>query len=138
MNVEKLNEFNSKNKFAMYCKLEITDAGDDYVTGRMPFEENYQNRYGSMHGGSVYAMADTIGGLLAANVSGHFVTTVDGHMSYLAPAMDTEYVYCKAKLLRAGNKLVYTDIKIYGDDDKLFCTGNFNYYNMRGLISESE
>lgn len=136
--LEQINLLNNGNPFAKYCEMEMTEVGEDFITGRMPYKKEYQNNYGSMHGGSVYALADTIGGLAALNASGHYVTTIEGHLNYALPSMNTEYVNCTAKVMHAGNKVVATEVKIYGDDGTVFCFGTFNFYNLSGQVDFSE
>ena len=135
---EYLDKLIEVNPFSVLCKMEITEFGEDFVVGRMPCVRDYQNPYGAMHGGSLYALADTVGGISAVNNTGSFVTTLDGHLNYLRAAMNTEYIYCRSDVLRAGGRIVVTDLSIYGDDGKVFCKGDFNYYRVQPIKEISE
>ena len=57
-----------------------------------------------MHGGCAYSLADTLSGI-AASTYREYVTMLDASMNYLLPVEHTEYVYCKARVLRHGRKI---------------------------------
>lgn len=80
-----------------------------------------------MHGGSLYSLADTIAGTLA-NMSGKAVTTIEGSLHFLAPAADTEYIYCDATLKRGGAHLITVDVDITDDKGKLLDCGCYTFY----------
>lgn len=124
---EAVNKLLSKNNFISYLDLEIIELGPDRTVGRVPFSEKLLNPYGTMHGGCLYALADTVGGTLA-NMNGKLVTTTNGNMSYLNPAANTRYVYCEANLVRCGQHLVTVDIQIKGDDNQLFDVATFTFF----------
>lgn len=119
----------SKSGFINNLDLEFTQMDENVVIGRIPFATKFLNPYGTMHGGLLYALADTVAGSLAC-LCGRMCTTVDGHLTYLRPAADTEYVYCKATLIRSGMHLAYVRVEIYGDDGTLYDDGDFNYYKL--------
>ncbi len=120
-------DFLKKSEFITYMGIELLSLDEEHARGRMPFVEKYKNPYGSMHGGSLYAIADTIAGTLA-NMGGMAVTTVDGSLHFLAPAMDTEYIYCDAKLRKGGAHLITVDVDITDDKGKLLDCGCFTFY----------
>lgn len=120
-------EFLKKSEYITYMGIELLSLDGEHARGRMPFADKYKNPYGSMHGGSLYAIADTIAGTLA-NMGGMAVTTVDGSLHFLAPAMDTEYIYCDARLRRGGAHLITVDVDITDDKGKLLDCGCFTFY----------
>jgi len=119
----------NKSAYIRYLNLEFVKLEREEAIGRIPFTEDIHNPYGSVHGGCLYTLADTVAGSLAC-MCGKFCTTVDGSMNYFAPAMDTEYVYCYAKLVREGGSLVNVSIEIKDDDGKLLDNGSFNYFKL--------
>ena len=95
----------------------------------MPFDAKYCNPGGSMHGGCLYSLADTVAGTLAY-FKGFDVTTVEGSMNFLEPAINTEYIYCTAKLKRRGKHLVTCDVEITNDAGKLLDCGIYTFFRM--------
>ncbi|MBR6850846.1 MAG: PaaI family thioesterase [Lachnospiraceae bacterium] len=124
-----------KSPFIRFLGIELLSVDQKQARGRMPFAEQYQNPYGSMHGGSLYALADTIAGTLA-NMCGNAVTTVDGTLHFLAPALHSEYIYCDATLRKSGSHLITVNVNITDDQGKLLDCGCFTYYRTEMVLAE--
>ncbi len=127
--ISKFQEMLDASEFIKYLKVELIELDRDHAKGQMPFDTRYGNPYGSMHGGCIYALADTIAGTLADN-AGCDVTTVEGGMNFLEPVINTKYVYCTAKMKRAGRRLVVVEAEITNDKDDLLGCGMFTYFKM--------
>ncbi len=119
----------AKSEFIKYLEIEILELDSEHARGRMPFAERYCNPFGTMHGGCLYSLADTVTGTLANHVGGD-VNTVEGSLSFLEAARNTEYVYCDAKLKRCGAHIVNVDVDITDDAGKLLDCGNYNFFRM--------
>lgn len=122
-------EFLDKSEFVRNLELEFIEMTPEYVKARMPFKDKFLNPYGTVHGGVLYALADTVAGALAC-LNGSLCTTIDGHLNYLEPAINTKYIYCVAKRIRAGKHLVYVTVEVLGDDGKKFDDGVFNFFKI--------
>ncbi len=116
------------NAFALENGMELIELTEEIAVGRMKLEKKHMNIYEGMHGGCSYALADTISGILLVAVSERFSTTIDGHINYLLPVKNTEYVYCRARMVRRGGRIAVIEAEIYGDKQEIFCTANFTYY----------
>ena len=116
-----------ESPFIRYLGIEIIELDEEHARGRMPFTDRYKNPYGTMHGGCLYALADTVAGTLA-NMSGEAVTTVEGGIHFLEPAADTEYVYCDAKLKRSGKHLITVEVELKDDAGKLLDCGCLSFF----------
>lgn len=129
MTFEEMNEIVQKNPFAKYIGMELLEITEGYALGRISFEKQYENIYGGMHGGCAYSLADTLAGI-AVSTYGELVTTLDASMNYLLPVENTEYVYCRAKVLRHGRKVSVIRVEIYNDTETILIDGSFTYYNL--------
>jgi len=116
-----------ESEFIRMLNIELLELDKEHAKGRMPFETKYQNPYGTMHGGSLYSLADTIAGTLA-NMSGNAVTTIEGNLHFLEPAWKTEYIYCEAKLRRSGSHIITVDVDITDDNGKLLDCGCYTFF----------
>ena len=132
--IRKAQDTIDKSEFIKMLNIEILDLSSDYARGRMPFDRQYCNPYGSMHGGCLYALADTVTGILADN-AGCDVTTVEGNLCFLEAAVDTAYVYCEATMKRCGKHLITVSAEIKDDAGKLLDCGNFVFFKM---LSQSD
>lgn len=128
--IKKFQEMLDTNEYISYLGVKLTELDTDHAKGRMPFAQRYANPYGSMHGGCLYSLADTISGTLADN-AGCDVATVEGGMNFLEPAIETEYVYCTATMKRAGKRLITVAAEITDDRDTLIGCGLFTFFRIR-------
>ena len=128
-------ELAEKNPFSRYIGMELVEIDEGYAFGRINFEKQHENIYGGMHGGCAYSLADTVAGIAAATY-GSFVTTVNASVNYLLPVENTNYVNCKAKVVRHGRTLSVFSVEITNDEEKVLIDGTFTYYNLSKSIRE--
>lgn len=126
-----------KNPFAQLLGMELLEVQEGYAYGRMRMDEHFFNIYGGMHGGCIYALADTFAGI-AASTYGNYVTTIDGKMNYLEPVNDVSYVYCEVHVQRQGGKIGVYTATITDGADHLFASADFTYYRMSKSINWEE
>lgn len=124
---KKMDELIESNAFARYIGMELTRVEQGYAEGRIRMEKRHTNVYEGMHGGCVYALADTIAGIAAATC-GRYVTTLSGGMNYMLPIKDTEYVICKARTIRQGGRIAVLDVAVENEKGEILSNGSFNYY----------
>ncbi len=127
--LKKAGETLGKSEFIKYLEIEILELDEDHAKGRMPFAERYCNPFGTMHGGCLYSLADTVTGVLAHHVGGD-VNTLEGSLSFLDAACDTKYVYCDAHLRKCGAHIVNVDVDITNDSGKTLDCGNYIFFRM--------
>ena len=125
--VKKAEEMLQRGDFIQELGIELTELTKDSAIGRIPFDEKKRNPGGTMHGGCLFALADTIAGTLAFNNAG-YVVTVEGSLHFLAAAAGTRYVYCKAALKRCGKSIITVSVDLTDDEGMLLDTGCFTYY----------
>ena len=116
-----------KNEYIKLLGIEILNLSKGYCKGRMKVSSKILNPYGMLHGGSLYSLADIIGGV-AACTYGKFVTTVSGNMNFLLPAVQIEYIYCEAKMVRQGSHLAVYDVILMDDKGNILQNSSFTFY----------
>ncbi len=122
------------NPFINSLGLEVLEASVWHSKGRIPFKEDLLNPFGSMHGGVLYSLADIVSGI-AAQMSGSICVTLSGSLSFLRPAIDTEYIYCEAKALRDGEHTLVYNVEISDDKGTLLDSGSFTFFKTGRAIS---
>ncbi len=135
MKQEEMRDIIARNSFAAFIGMELLDAADDCVYGRIHFEPRHENIYGGMHGGCAFSLADTLAGAAAA-LSGDMVTTLNASMNYMLPVINTEYLYCRAKVVRRGGKICVVRTELSDDDGRLLVDGSFTYYCLGKRLHE--
>lgn len=123
------------NPFSKLIGLEILEIDDGYARGRVKLEDRLKNVHGGMHGGCPYAMADTLAGV-AASTYGYYTTTIDGSMNYLRPMINTEYVYCEARVVRQGGTVGVYQTELTNDQKEVLAIGTFSYYKTTTPLAE--
>ena len=127
---EEIREFrNNNNKFASYLGIWTTEIRKGFAAGEMTVQDYFENAVSSVHGGCIFALADTIGGAAAASY-GYRMTTVSGDFHYLSPAMEVKQLRAVAKEIKCGKRMFVCDVEIVSEQEKLSAKGTFSYYNL--------
>ena len=113
----------------MYKRQEITDVGPGWAKGELAFREYHVNPIGSVHGGVIFFLADSVGGT-AASSRGSRVTTANGTISYLNAAMNPEKLIAEAVELKAGKNLLTYDVYIRTEEGKLVAKATLEYFSL--------
>lgn len=120
--LSKLNQL-CENTLVQHLGMEITDAGSDFLCGKMPVDSRTHQPHGLLHGGASAAFAETLGSIAAGLQVDHTVNTVVGveiNCSHLR-SVTSGFVYGKAIPLKLGKKIQVWEIKIHREDGKLSC-----------------
>ena len=123
----------AENLYVQFLGIEIMDLRAGYGLAKMKYKKELTNPYNTLHGGSLYSLADIIAGA-AACMCGHYVTTISGTLNFLLPAGRTEYVFCEAVQLRQGNHLSVFEIKITNDVGNIIDSGEFTFFLTDHLV----
>lgn len=97
--------------FIKEMDMEILELSQGYAKGRIMLSEKHMNPMGSVHGGLIFGLADTVGGR-AAMTSGSIVVTLSSNISYLNPAKDTAYIEAEATAVKDGRTTAVYDVMI--------------------------
>lgn len=124
-----------ESEFNKYLGVELLDLSENFCKMRIKYGTNVVNPYGSFHGGVLSALADITAGT-AACMCGYCTTTVSSTLNYMLPAVNTEYVYCEATLLKRGSHMSFYDIRITDDTGRLLDSGENNYFITGKKITE--
>jgi len=107
--------------FARFLGLKVTSIAPERVTAELPAREEFNNRFGIMHGGAIMALADNLGGTAtSANLKpGQTTTTVESKTNFFAaiPIGDTAYAECVA--LHRGRTTMVWQTRITRGDGRL-------------------
>lgn len=112
--------------YVQNMNISVEKMDDGIVVSRIPFGKSVTNNRGSVHGGALFTLADTTCGM-ACRTFGKDVTTIDGSINYLLPAMDTEYVQCEANLVRKGGRIIVYRADIKNDKGDMLAVGTFTF-----------
>ncbi|MDG1778727.1 MAG: PaaI family thioesterase [Flavobacteriaceae bacterium] len=101
--------------------IEFVDAGEDFITARMPVNSRVHQPDGVLHGGATAALAETVGSFAAhifLDTKKYFVRGIDLSAQHVK-SIKTGFVYAKAKCIHNGRTTQVFDIKVTNDDKEL-------------------
>lgn len=119
------------NPYMKMLDMEFLEIGKGYAKGRIKLQPKHLNPYGSVHGGCLYSLADSVSGT-AASTYGSLVSTITGTMNFIRPAMHTQYITCTATEVRQGKSVSVYNIEIVNDEGVLLENGTFTFYMLSG------
>ncbi len=96
--------------------------GKDYAQIRMPFDPRFTNSRGELHGGALMALLDCALSVAARShdPSGTGIITVDLNTHFIASAPGD--VIAKARCLKRGRSLAFSQGELYDDQGTLLAT----------------
>ena len=113
----------SKGTMVSTLGIEITDLGDEYISGKMPVDERTKQPFGLLHGGASAAFAETLGSIGAGSqvdLEQYSVVGIELNSSHLK-AVKSGWVYGRAMPIRIGRTIQVWDINITNEKDEAVC-----------------
>ena len=110
-------------------KLDAIEAGE--ATLSLHIREEFKQNAGVVHGGVIASLIDsaTAFAILPLLNPDERTTTVDLTISYLRPLV-AGVVVARAKVLRAGRRVIATSAELFDDDGKLAATALSTYIRL--------
>lgn len=112
-----------KDTMVNHLGIEWVEAGDDFLSARMPVDHRTRQPYGLLHGGASCVLAETLGSVASAMVVDHsrFVCVgLEINANHVRSARQG-FVTGKASPLHLGSSTHVWDIKIKDEQNKLVC-----------------
>ena len=130
MDYQKLIDYrNNCPGFTKNMGMKVIEASDGYARLEMEITEEYHNPIGSVHGGVIFALADTAGGV-AATSKGSYVTTVTGDINYLNAAIGVKKLIATTRELKAGKNVLVYDVTVTDETGKVIAETRMTYYSL--------
>lgn len=119
--------------FTRQMGMKVTEISDGFARVEMDIDEKSANPIGSVHGGVIYALADTAGGV-AATTKGSFVTTVTGNINYLNPAMEVKKLIATTREIKVGKNVLVYDVSITDEKGKSIAEARMTFYSLHKKV----
>lgn len=111
----------SKNTLMETLEIEYIDAGEDFLTAKMPVNARVHQPMGLLHGGASVALAESVGSaasLLFVNPEKSEVRGIEISANHLKAKRDG-MVYATAKIVHKGRSIHLWEIRITDESDNL-------------------
>ncbi len=124
---ELLSRVNKPGLFHAVSGITILSVHPDGTAeGVLNAAETSQNPHGTIHGGCLYTLADTVAGSAVAAACGRPCVTANSSMEFLRPATGAK-VFCSARPKKLGRILCVMDVTLTGENGKIAATGTFTF-----------
>jgi acyl-CoA thioesterase len=105
----------------------VVKVEEGYAEGMIEIEQKHLNPFGTVHGGLVFTLADTIGGLAAISRGGS-CTTVSSDIIFLSPTLHSKKLIAKSTEIKRGKRMGTVTTVIADDRGENIATANTVYY----------
>lgn len=116
---------NAPHQFSRENGITLTHAERGLTRGVLRAGPNSVNPGGSIHGGAIATLADTVAGCCACSAGGDCVTA-SSSMEYLRPARGD--LFCEATPKKLGRQLSVIQVVITDSEQKTVATGTFTFF----------
>ena len=120
--IDQIN-YNSKNTIISVLGIEITDLGENFISGKMPVDKRTKQPFGLLHGGASVVLAETlgsIGGLSAVDDINETVVGIAINANHLKPVTNG-WVFGTATSIQIGKRMQVWEIRITNENKELIC-----------------
>lgn len=110
-----------KNTLMQTLEIEYIDAGEDFLTAKMPVNPRVHQPMGILHGGATVALAESVGSaasMLFINPEKQEARGIEISANHLKSKREGT-VFCTAKIIHQGRSIHLWEIKITDEDGKL-------------------
>lgn len=110
-----------KNTLMDTLEIEYIDAGEDFLTAKMPVNSRVHQPMGLLHGGATVALAESVGSaasLMFINTEKQEVRGIEISANHLKSKREGT-VFCTAKIIHQGRSIHLWEIKITDEAGKL-------------------
>jgi uncharacterized protein (TIGR00369 family) len=111
----------SKNTLMETLEIEYIDAGEDFLTAKMPVNSRVYQPMGLLHGGATVALAESVGSaasMLFINPEKQEARGIEISANHLK-SKRAGTVFCTAKIIHQGRSIHLWEIRITDEEGKL-------------------
>ena len=121
-----------KGTYSDVLGLEILEARPGFCRAVLPIKKEFLNPLGGLHGGFMYTIADTVGGIAASGLlTGENVTTISGTMQFLRAGIDLPKLYTEATVIKDGKRVAFVETEVMSGDGTLYAKASFSFAHIR-------
>jgi len=127
----------SSDLFRNLIGLEILEADIGYCKGRLVIERHHMNPLGTVHGGCLYTIADTIGGVASATV-GNPGPTISGDMYFMHTTGEAKELICEGRVIKNGTKIRVVESVITDENGVMMAKCILQYMDLQKNVLVNE
>ena len=133
-----MGEIGRNDKFIELIGIRIVELDEGYCKGELEVTDQHMNPLGTVHGGCLYTLADTVAGFAAASC-GFEGPTLSGNMYFLRQTMGVKKLTCESRVVKNGKRIRVVEATIYGDNGQEISRSLLEYMDMqREMVIKKE
>lgn len=121
--------------FMEYLPVTVKEIGQGYVKAAFPVTKQLRNPFGTLHGGCMYAVADSVAGA-AAMTYGRYVTTISGHIHYLNSVDEEAELNVLTTEIKNGKTILTYDVVFVDSHENIVCKATLEYFALNEIKLE--
>ncbi len=121
--------------FMEYLPVTVKDIGQGYVKAALSVTKQLRNPFGTLHGGCMYAVADSVAGA-AAMTYGRYVTTISGHIHYLNSVDEEAELKVLTTEIKSGRTILTYDVAFIDSYENIICKATLEYFALNEIKLE--
>lgn len=114
-----LRKAKDRDPFSTFNHVQIIDIDEGYARVELAVEAETLNRWGQIHGGAMFTLADIACGAAVIGIRQEVSVTVSSTMDFMAPAGDVKKLIAIGTVTRAGKRTCFCQADILTEDDRL-------------------
>lgn len=120
-------QWRSSPPFYGHLGLQLDALADGKSAIRLPFQKQFGNTRGEMHGGAVAALVDAAMSQAVRSTieTGSKVATITMTLHYLAPAHGE--LTCRGAVVKGGKSVVFAEAEVADERGQPVCRGSATY-----------
>ncbi|MBB5262991.1 acyl-CoA thioesterase [Catenibacillus scindens] len=127
MTKEEIKARVESNGFAKHIGIEILEADQGHAAGRIVLAPIHGNPIGSIHGGCIFTLVDTIAGTAFVS-TGKSCTTLSSNIDFLNAAIKSKVLTARAEPVRIGNHIAVFDVRVTDERNVLIARASVTFY----------
>lgn len=126
-----LSMIEGKN-FDHFIDPQIIQLRDGEAEVHWQVKPEHLNRFGSVHGGALAGLIDTVAAIASLTKMKRIVT-IELNVSYIKAANITTKVIAKGKVIQAGRSLLRTAVELFNAEGELLTRGTLTFFVLGDL-----
>ncbi|MCI9033014.1 MAG: PaaI family thioesterase [Lachnospiraceae bacterium] len=124
-----LEQMNQMPAFIPWLGITVLEMKAGYCKGEMLVRSELNNPLGMVHGGVIFSLADTVGGLaVIAHDCHENLVTLSSNINYLRPAIHTPKLIAEARAVKHGSKVAVYTVDIMDAEGVLIASTTTSYF----------
>lgn len=117
----------AEKNFDHFMHPQIIKLEDGEAEVHWQASPDHLNRFGSVHGGALAGLIDTVAAIASLTKMKRIVT-VELNISYIKAANISTKVIAKGKVIQAGRSLMRTVVELFNEEGELLTRGNLTFF----------